>query len=211
MNLKRIFQALGGKLVTLTNRKVALSAVFLRSQVDPAAAVGKRCRIFGCDIGRYTYIGRNCLVQNVSIGSFCSIAEGSILGLPSHPVDFVSTSPVFLEGKNALAKNFASIPYEDCPRTQIGHDVWVGAHAQIKSGVTVGTGAVVAAGAIVTHDVPPYAIVAGVPAKVLRYRFDEETIARLLDSRWWEMDDARLRQHAAHANDPQTFLKEMAQ
>jgi acetyltransferase-like isoleucine patch superfamily enzyme len=208
--LKMIFQVLKGKVDTLFNRKVAFSALFLKSTVHPAAAVGKRCRVFGCEVGPYSYIGRNCLVQNVTVGSFCSIAEGSNLGMPSHPVDFVSSSPVFLEGGNALKKHFASIPYENCPRTNIGHDVWVGAHAQIKSGVTVGTGAVVAAGAIVTHDVPPYAIVAGVPAKIIRYRFDEETIARLLDSRWWEKDEAWLRQHGPQMDDPQSFLKEIA-
>ena len=70
----------------------------------------------------------------------------------------------------------------------IGHDCWIGSGVRIMGGVSIGTGAVVAAGAVVTHDVPPYAIVAGVPAKVLRYRFDSETVQALLASRWWECD-----------------------
>jgi Hexapeptide repeat of succinyl-transferase len=74
----------------------------------------------------------------------------------------------------------------------IGHDVWLGSGAIIMSGVTVGHGAVVAAHAIVTRDVPPYAIVGGNPAKVIRYRFDESIIADLLDARWWDLPQEKI-------------------
>ena len=77
-------------------------------------------------------------------------------------------------------------PYNGCKAVTIGNDVWIGRNVIIMDGVTVGTGAVVGAAAVVTKDVPPYAIVAGVPAKVLRYRFTPETVNRLLESRWWD-------------------------
>jgi len=76
------------------------------------------------------------------------------------------------------------------PDTRVGHDVWIGDNSVIMSGLTIGTGAVIGAGAVVTKDVPPYAIVAGIPGRILRYRFDERTIDRLLASRWWEYGDA---------------------
>ena len=128
--------------------------------------------------------------------------------MPSHPTNLVSTSPVFLSGRNYLKKNFSSVAYEDCPLTTIGNDVWIGAHAQIKSGITIGTGSIVAAGAVVTKDVPPYAIVGGVPAKIIRYRFPEETVEKLLKSEWWKLSDKEIAARAEYVGEPKDFLRE---
>ena len=81
------------------------------------------------------------------------------------------------------------LPFDAAKPIHIGHDVWIGYGAIIMDGVTIGTGAVVAAAAVVTKDVPPYAIVAGVPARIIRYRFDDDTIRRLLESRWWDFPE----------------------
>ena len=105
-------------------------------------------------------------------------------------------------------KNFSSSAYEDCPLTTIGNDVWIGAHAQIKSGITIGTGSIVAAGAVVTKDVPPYAIVGGVPAKIIRYRFPEETVEKLLKSEWWKLSDKEIAARAEYVGEPKDFLRE---
>ena len=144
--------------------------------VHSNASVRNNVRLYHVQIGRYSYVSRNSLIQNTEIGCFCSIADNCNIGLPSHPLDFVSTSPVFLNTSNYLNKNFAKFEYNDCPTTYIGNDVWIGSGAKIKSGVKVGNGSVIAAGAIVTKDVPAYAIVAGIPARIIRFRFNEKNI-----------------------------------
>ncbi len=205
--IKQYVTLLFEKMRLLLNRKCALSVVTLNSTIDKTASVRQKCRVYDSALGRYSYIGRNSLVQNAKIGNFCSISEGCNIGMPSHPLYLVSTSPVFLNGGNILKKNFACFPFEDCLETIIGNDVWVGAHAQIKSGLTIGNGAVIAAGAVVTHDVPPYAIVGGVPAKVIKYRFDVETIEALQQSKWWELPDKELENVVSAFSNVKEFLK----
>lgn len=104
-----------------------------------------------------------------------------------------------------LNKNLADLEHAHAPLTVIEHDVWLGAGAQIKSGVTVHTGAVIGMGSIVTHDVPPYEIWAGNPARKIRDRFDEETKRRLLESKWWELPENKLREAASYFGDPDEF------
>ena len=101
---------------------------------------------------------------------------------------------------------FASFEIPETPMTTIGHDVWCGLRVTIKAGVNVGTGAIIGAGSVVTHDVPPYAIVAGVPAKVIKYRFEEDLIRNLLESKWWELPDEKLKIVANHIRQPEVFL-----
>lgn len=134
-------------------------------------------------------------ISNAIIGRYCSIAPGVILSPAMHPVGALGTA-FCITGQ---LHGFATFP---CPFDTdlskgdpviIGNDVWIGANAIIMRGVTIGDGAIVAAGAIVTKDVPPYAIVGGIPAKVIRYRFDESLIQRLLASQWWRWAPDTLR------------------
>ncbi len=129
----------------------------------------------------------------LTIGRYGSIADGvEILLGGNHRTDWATTYP-FPEWP-ALWPTAAGIPGSDATRgdVAIGHDVWLGSQCMVLSGVTIGTGAVVAARAVVTRDVPPYAIVAGNPARVLRLRFDDDNVAALLASRWWEHQHARV-------------------
>jgi acetyltransferase-like isoleucine patch superfamily enzyme len=141
-------------------------------------------------IASYTYIGKNCLIQNTTIGKFCSIANDVAIGLGEHPTDKFSTSPLFYRKNNPikiqlLEKDLGFNEYESIA---IGNDVWVGTRALIMNGVKIGTGAIIAANAVVTHDVPPYAVVGGSPARIIKYRFDDSEIANLMNMKWWEME-----------------------
>jgi acetyltransferase-like isoleucine patch superfamily enzyme len=148
-------------------------------------------------IGRYSYLRANSAVGGGSeIGRFCSIARGCEIGASEHPTSFLSTHPFQYSNRHFRRttgyRQFERVTFEEPQGAKIGHDVWIGAKAIILRGVTVGHGAIVAAGAVVTKDVAPYTIVAGVPAKPVRKRFPDDIIARLLAVKWWERDLAEL-------------------
>ena len=160
-------------------------------------------------LGDYSYIGGRCVVHNSTFGKYCSIASGCRIGLGIHPTDYVSTHPVFYTRRESFWQSVSQAPaIEEYRRIIIGNDVWIGTNAIIRDGVEIGTGSVVAAGAVVTHDVPPYAIVGGIPAKILRYRFNKEIIDKLLASKWWEKSPAKLQKLTT--GDVKLFLKELA-
>ncbi|MNE19841.1 Chloramphenicol acetyltransferase [compost metagenome] len=153
-------------------------------------------------IGAYTYIRSGTHLSFVSsIGRFCSIGSDCVIGQEkhTHPSSWVSTHPFQYEDGGNLEYR------ADEALAQIGHDVWIGAGATVLAGVKVGTGAIIATKALVSRDVPPYAIVGGNPAKVIKYRHAEDIIARLMDSEWWDLDTATLRE--LNLADPEKFLR----
>lgn len=134
-----------------------------------------------------------------SIGSFCSIGpEALIGGLGKHPTSFLSTHPVFYSRKRQSGITFSQghQHFDESAKTIIGHDVWIGARSIILDGVMIGDGAVVGANAVVTKEVPPYAIVGGVPAKIIRFRFDENVRNLLLAWKWWQLPLSVIKQMA---------------
>ena len=138
------------------------------------------------------------------IGKFCSIACGAkfLFNSANHTLNSLSnyTFPIFFEEWN-LDKGDVTSAWDNKGDIVIGNDVWIGSRATILEGVNIGDGVVVAAGAVVTKDVPPYAIVGGVPARIIRYRFDEETIQNLLKMKWWEKDQEWIQNHADDFDD----------
>lgn len=158
-------------------------------EISPSA------RIFSnVEIGRYTYIGNQVQIdQHVTkIGRYCSIASGCKLGLGPHPSFFLSTSTAFYDPERGLVQKLLFDEYQDNHETMIGNDVWIGANTIIMSGVKVGNGSIIGAGAVVTKDVPAYAIVVGIPAKIIKYRFSKSLIMKLEFSRWWEHPAERI-------------------
>ena len=162
--------------------------------------VGKGTYISG-KMGRCSYIGDDCRIV-ADIGRYCSISNGVITVEGKHPLDRISTSPVFYSLNKQCGMTYATNnTFEEInlnKRTIIENDVWIGEGVIIKSGVRIGTGAVVAMGAVVTNDVEPYSIVGGVTAKLIRKRFDESTVIHLLDSKWWEQSDSWIRENLCY-------------
>jgi len=148
---------------------------------------------FKVTIGDYSYISLNSNITNTEIGKFCSIGPNFCCGLGIHPTNGISTSPMFY---STAKQNGISLVFEnkiqESKKTMIGNDVFIGANVIVIDGVTIGDGAVIGAGAVVTKDVPPYAIVAGVPAKIIKYRFTEIQISKLLNIQWWNFEENEL-------------------
>jgi phosphonate metabolism protein (transferase hexapeptide repeat family) len=158
------------------------------SKIEPNSHIFINTIINNSTISSYSYIGRNSMVQNATVGKFCSIAKEVNIGLGSHPLDMFSTSQLFYRSDNAFKMNLVkkNIGFIEYKPIQIGHDVWIGTRAIIMDGVSIGHGSVIAANSVVTKDVPPYAIVGGVPARIIRYRFTEDVIESMLNLEWWQ-------------------------
>lgn len=167
-----------------------------KSEIDKTAQIYRFSKVVKSSIGRFSYIGINSWIINAEIGQFCSIATNVRIGLENHTLGNISTSPIFTERKNATKKSWIKKDvFKSAEKTHIGNDVWIGHGVLVKSGVTIGDGAVVGAGAVVTKDVPPYTIVGGVPAKIIRTRFASDIIDKLLEIKWWDKNLNFIKEH----------------
>jgi len=168
-----------------------------QSHLDSWIKLQKRAEIIRCKIGSYSYLSTNARAIETSIGKFCSIASNTIIGCGDHPTSWPSTSPTFYSPFHQVGCTFASTSeFSELESVSIGNDCWVGANAVIRNGVNIGNGAIIAAGGVVTKNVPDYAIVGGVPAKIIRFRFDDKIIKDLLSVKWWDFPEEVLLQCA---------------
>ena len=157
--------------------------------------IGRATRLAHSEIGDYSYCDRWCDIANTQVGKFSNIAASVRIGATDHPMEKASLHHFhyragdYFDGAEDDADWFA---LRRSRRTVIGHDTWLGHGAQVRPEVTIGHGAVVAGGAIVTRDVAPYMIVAGIPAKPLRRRFSESIAARMEELAWWDWPHDRL-------------------
>lgn len=180
--------------------------------------VKRNSNIKGTRLGFGTYVGESCNLHSCFIGRFCSIANDIRIIISNHPTNMVSTHPSFHNGKHPVMKKLGlsfNLSYGGINHTavknysvEIGSDVWIGEGVRIISGVKIGDGAIIGAGAIVTKDIPDYAICVGVPAKVIKYRFEPEKIKMIKDSQWWMLDVEDIRKKQSLFLDVDLFLKE---
>lgn len=179
------------------------------SHIHKSSKVESGSHIVNTVFGKHSFCGYDCEIINCNIGSFCSIANNVVIGGGKHPMEWVSTSPVFYEGRDSVKAKFSTHKRESAKITYIGHDVWIGERAIIKQGVRIGDGAVVGMGSVVTKDVEPYSIVAGCPAKIIKKRFSEDICNELLSIKWWDFSDEKLKHCAQFIKDPETFIHEV--
>ena len=187
-----------------------------QSKLDRSVLVGSGSQIINSSIGYGSYLGNNVVSLFSEFGNFCSVGNNCTIGAAEHPQQFVSTSPVFYGGyrkafsiKKICLGHLEWDSYKQ--RVEIGSDVWIGNNVIIKSGVRIGTGAIVAAGAVVTKDVLPYEVVGGVPAKHIKYRFEDPLVKKLLESCWWTLPIDELKRLSSSMDDPEAFLTRISE
>lgn len=159
------------------------------SQLEENVIIQRNNMIYNSHIGRFTYTGKNATIWHSEIGRFCSISWNVSIGGANHDYERITTHSFLYSNDFGLMPDNESGYDRFAESCIIGNDVWIAANATICRGVKVGNGAVIAAGAVVTKDVAPYTIVGGVPAKMIKKRFDEQTIERLNSTKWWDLPE----------------------
>lgn len=168
--------------------------------------------LYGCCLGYGTYVHKGSALRNAKLGRFCAVGENVNIRLFEHPIHMVSISPCFYRKEHTLKTFVDENLFDDLKSGSggysvvIGNDVWIGSNVSIKSGITIGDGAVIGTGAVVMKDVEPYAIVGGVPAKRIRYRFTPDQIEALLRIRWWDKDIAWFEKNGKRFEDVDGFI-----
>lgn len=196
MTMKQLYFLI--KRIELKRKNIIIEShvSFFKTRFSRFNWIYKNTIIDRCSLGSYTYISSNCHLIKAQIGSFSSIGPNVEIIYGTHPIHFVSTHPVFFSTRKQCGTSFVKknlfddfkLTQESNMRAIIGNDVWIGYGAKIMEGITIGDGAIVLAGAYVTKNVESYSIVGGIPAKHIRFRFEEEHMKLLLEFKWWQKD-----------------------
>jgi len=178
------------------------------TQLGKNVTIYRPTHIKDSEIGDYTYISTNAQISMTHLGKFCSIGPNLLCGWGIHPTNGISTSPMFYSTRkqNGFSLTEKDKIMERKPIT-LGNDVFIGANVTILDGVTIGDGAIIGAGAVVSKDIPDYAIAVGCPIKIIKYRFDDETISALKRIQWWNFKEEELQDVERMFFDIEGFIK----
>lgn len=152
-------------------------------------------RLAFSEVGEYTRIRHFATLHYAKVGKFSTISKSARIGIGQHPTNMISTNLIFYKKNPITEKWVRPIDFAEYEPINIGNDVWIGEGALIMGGVTIGDGAIVGARSVVHRDIPPYAIATGLPARVVKYRFDDETIEYLLNLKWWDFHEKKIEEH----------------
>jgi len=188
--------------------KIGLGCNIQRTAIGNNVFLGGNVTCIDGAIGDHSVIKSGVHIIKTQMGKFCSIGDDVKIVLGSHPMDMVSTHFTFYAHNKAI-KTFSDGMYmtgDEYENVVIGNDVYIGVETLIPGGVTIGDGAVIAARSVVTKDIPPYAVVGGVPAKIIKYRFDEKTIDKLLQIKWWDKEEEWLKKNFKSFHSIEAFM-----
>lgn len=213
--IKNVFQKIVGlfldKPIILQGKTIGYSLIKSEKskvQLSDNAKIYSPFKLRDVTLGDYSYIAVNSNITNAEIGRFCSLGPNFCCGLGIHPTNGISTSPMFYStakqnGMTLATKN----KIRESKKTTIGNDVFIGANVTVLDGVVIGNGVVIGAGAVVVSDIPDYAVAVGVPAKVVKYRFDKNVIEKLQRMQWWEWDIDKLKDVEQSFFDVEKFIQ----
>lgn len=190
-------------------------SIDLKCRFEGENKIYRNTRIANCTLGYGSYISHDSFISGAFIGKYCSIGPFVRTVNGNHPTNtFVSTHPTFFStgkqnGTSYVERNkFPEHKYVDGKwNVMIGNDVWIGGCVTLLEGISIGDGVIIAAGAVVTRDVEPYSIIGGVPARVIRYRFDPEEISELLNIKWWNWNYDYIAASAEHFESMEEFRR----
>ena len=166
------------------------------SNIDDYVRIDRFNHLYYANLGRHSYTGQNTVIMHAEIGKFCSISWGVTIGPANHSYHRISTHSFLYNEVEGLRPKWEEAAYDRfASKCKVGNDVWIGADATILRDLEIGNGAIVASGAVVTKNVPSYAIVGGVPARIIKYRFPQEIIKKLQNLKWWDWDDEMISQY----------------
>jgi acetyltransferase-like isoleucine patch superfamily enzyme len=194
--------------------------VNIHSKFEGFNSIYNNTEFINSKIGLGSYIANNCIIRNTKIGRFCAIGDNVRTSLGIHPSHgFVSIHPAFFSTKKQAGFSFVDkqlfeehryVDNEKRYVVEIGNDVWIGNNVIIMDGITIGDGAIIAAGSIITKDISPYSIIAGIPGKIIKYRFEQKIIQFLLEFQWWNKEYDWILENANTFTDITTFYNKFS-